>query len=79
MKVAGEQFVVDNDGNKTGVILPVEQYNHLLEDLHDLAIVAERRVNPGTQYYLLSKTCIVSPDNLCPQIIYTHLSIINYH
>ena len=38
-----EQFVVDAKGKKTGVILSVKQYQKLLEDLHDLAVVAERR------------------------------------
>ncbi len=38
-----EQFVVDAKGRKTGVILSVKRYEKLLEDLHDLAIVAERR------------------------------------
>ena len=28
---------------KMGVILPVSEYEQLLEDLHDLAVVAERR------------------------------------
>ena len=40
---AREQYVVDSKGRKTGVILSLEQYERLLEDLHDLAIVAERR------------------------------------
>jgi len=38
-----EQYVVDANGTKTAVILSIEQYEQLLEDLHDLAIVAERR------------------------------------
>ncbi len=38
-----EQYVVDTEGNKTGVILSLQQYEQLMEDLHDLAIVAERR------------------------------------
>ncbi len=38
-----EQFVVDAKGRKTGVILSMKRYEKLLEDLHDLAIVAERR------------------------------------
>ncbi len=38
-----EQFVVDSKGNKTGVILPFKLYQRLMEDLHDLAVVAERR------------------------------------
>ena len=38
-----EQYVVDGDGKRTAVILPIEQYERLLENLHDLAVVAERR------------------------------------
>jgi len=43
MKSSGEQYVIDDNGKKTGVILPFEQYEKLLADLHDLAVVAERR------------------------------------
>ena len=43
MKALQEQYVVDAEGKKTGVILPVARYEQLLEDLHDLAVVAERR------------------------------------
>jgi PHD/YefM family antitoxin component YafN of YafNO toxin-antitoxin module len=38
-----EQYVVDLEGKKVGVILPFEQYQQMKEDLHDLALVAERR------------------------------------
>jgi len=38
-----EQYIIDREGNKTAVILSIEQYEQMLEDLHDLAIVAERR------------------------------------
>lgn len=41
--VIQEQFVVDAHGKKTGVLLSLKQYEKLLEDLHDLAVVAERR------------------------------------
>jgi hypothetical protein len=37
------QYVVDKNGKKTGVLLSVKQYEKLLEDLHDLAVVAERK------------------------------------
>ena len=37
------QFVVDASGKKTAVILPVEEYEELLEDIHDLAVIAERK------------------------------------
>ncbi len=40
---AVEQYVVDENGNKVAVILPLAEYQHLKEDLHDLAMVAERR------------------------------------
>ena len=42
-KVASAQYVVDDHGKRTAVILPVQAYERLLEDLHDLAVVAERR------------------------------------
>jgi PHD/YefM family antitoxin component YafN of YafNO toxin-antitoxin module len=40
------QFVIDSEGRKVAVVLPVEEYEELLEDLHDLAVVAERRDEP---------------------------------
>lgn len=42
-QVTLEHYVIDAKGKKTAVILPIERYKQLLEDLHDLAIVAERR------------------------------------
>ncbi|MBI1955585.1 MAG: type II toxin-antitoxin system Phd/YefM family antitoxin [Acidobacteria bacterium] len=42
-KVARERYVVDRKGKKKEVILSVAEYERLLEDLHDLAVVAERR------------------------------------
>ena len=38
-----EQYVIDIEGKKTAVILPIQEYEKLMEDLHDLATVAERR------------------------------------
>ena len=43
MASAKEQFIVDAKGRKTGVVLPLRRYRALMEDLHDLAVVAERR------------------------------------
>ncbi len=37
------QYIVDANGNKTAVILDIELYEQMLEDIHDLAVVAERR------------------------------------
>ncbi len=38
-----EKFIVDSKGRKTGVVLSLKRYRKLVEDLHDLAVVAERR------------------------------------
>ena len=38
-----EQYVVDGAGKRTAVILPIKKYERLLEDLHDLIVVAERQ------------------------------------
>jgi PHD/YefM family antitoxin component YafN of YafNO toxin-antitoxin module len=43
MAMSEAQYVIDSKGNKTGVLLSLEEYERLLEDLHDLAVVAERR------------------------------------
>ena len=38
-----EQYIIDSNGNKSAVILSIDDYNELLEDLHDLAMIAERK------------------------------------
>ena len=43
MKPLKEQYLVDANGSKTAVMLPFKRYERLLEDMHDLAVVAERR------------------------------------
>jgi len=40
------QYIYDKSGEKTFVILPVKDYEELLEDLHDMAVIAERRKEP---------------------------------
>jgi hypothetical protein len=37
------QYSIDEDGEKTAVVLPISGCERLLEDLEDLAVVAERR------------------------------------
>lgn len=37
------------------VLVPLGQYEELLEDLHDLAIVAERRAEPAASHADLKK------------------------
>ncbi len=41
------KFVMDTAGHQTAVILPIEEYYGLLEDLDDLAVVAERTNEPA--------------------------------
>ena len=36
------QYIIDNRGWKKAVVLPIDEYEELLEDIHDLAIIAER-------------------------------------
>ncbi len=43
MGAVKEQFIVDERGDRIAVILPLDEYEQLQEDLHDLAVVAERR------------------------------------
>ena len=40
------QYVVDEKGDRTAVIVPIGDYEELIEDLHDLAIIAEREKSP---------------------------------
>lgn len=43
MREFQEQYIVNEKGQKTAVILKIEEFEELLEDLHDIAVVAERR------------------------------------
>ncbi len=47
LKELQAQYITNEDGKKTAVVLPIESFEELLSDLQDLAIVAERR-NEGT-------------------------------
>lgn len=49
------QYLVDESGRKTAVVLPVEEYEELLEDIHDLAVIAERKNEPTTNFEELKK------------------------
>jgi hypothetical protein len=43
MRSAAGQFLVDREGRKKAIIIPLAKYRRLLEDLHDLAVVGDRR------------------------------------
>jgi hypothetical protein len=40
------QYVTNDAGEKTAVILPIDQFRELIEDVEDLATAAERRDEP---------------------------------
>jgi hypothetical protein len=42
-RAAAVQYITDEKGRKKSVILPVETYEEMLEDIQDLVAVAERR------------------------------------
>jgi len=44
------QYVTDSAGEKTAVILPLGEFQDLIEDLEDLAAIAERRDEPTTSH-----------------------------
>ena len=43
IKDLNPQYITNEAGEKTSVILPIEEFHELIEDIEDLAIVAERR------------------------------------
>ena len=55
MKRLHEQYIIDKSGKKTAVLLPVEEYEELIEDLHDLAVIAERKDEPAMMLDELKK------------------------
>ena len=40
------KYITDDHGERTAVVLPISDYEKLLEDLEDLAVDAERRDEP---------------------------------
>ncbi len=50
MKQDNLQYVTNQAGEKIAVILPINEFEELLEDLQDLAVVAERRDEPSISH-----------------------------
>jgi hypothetical protein len=44
------QYLTDEHGERTAVVLPISEYEKLLQDLEDLAVVAKRRNEPTTPH-----------------------------
>ena len=50
MRQVDFQYVTNQAGEKTAVILPISEFEELIEDLQDLAAVAERRAEPTVSH-----------------------------
>jgi hypothetical protein len=50
MEESKVRYIVNQKGERTAVVLPVEEDEELLEDLHDLAVMAERRDEPTISF-----------------------------
>jgi len=46
LKDINPQYITNDTGEKISVILPISEFQDLLEDIEDLATVAERRDEP---------------------------------
>ena len=41
--IKNHKYIIDTKGNINAVIIPLDEYEKLLEDLHDLTVIAERK------------------------------------
>ena len=53
LKDLNPQYITNDSGEKISVILPISEFQELLEDIEDLATVAERRDEPTISHKLL--------------------------
>ena len=44
------RYITSEDGSRTDVVLPVAEYEELMEDLQDLAAIAERKDEPTVSF-----------------------------
>ena len=59
------QFLTDDRGQKVAVVIPIADYESLMEDVADLAAVAERRDDARISVNELKKQ--LSADGLLPR------------
>jgi len=50
MTTAEVRYIVDEKGERTAVVLPIGQYEELLQDIHDLSVIAERQEEPTISF-----------------------------
>ena len=53
------KFITDKNGKKTAVILPIKEFEDLLEDLEDFVVLAERREEPTISFEEALKRLII--------------------
>jgi hypothetical protein len=54
LKELQAQYVTNETGKKVAVILPIKEFEELLDDIEDLAVLAERRDEPTISHEELS-------------------------
>ena len=57
-------YIVDNKGKKTAIILPIGKYEQMLEDMEDLAVMASRDNEPDVPWEEVKKR--LKKDGLLP-------------
>lgn len=55
VKESQAEYIVDRKGHKKSVILPIEEYEKLLEDLNDLAAATMRKDEPSIPWKEVKK------------------------
>ena len=50
LKQLKPQYVTNEAGERTAIILPIEEFQELLEDVENLAVLAERRDEPTVSH-----------------------------
>jgi hypothetical protein len=53
LKELNLNYISNEAGERTAVVLPIETFQELLEDIEDLATVAERREEPTIPHEVL--------------------------
>jgi PHD/YefM family antitoxin component YafN of YafNO toxin-antitoxin module len=54
-RTTGKRFITNETGEKKAIILDIEEYRKLLEDLEDLRLIAERKAEPSIPFDLVKK------------------------
>jgi hypothetical protein len=53
-----KRFIVNEKGQKTGILLSLKEYRTLLEDLQDLAVIAERKDEPSEPFNVVKENLL---------------------